>query len=82
MYGTVDTLGGSMAACFLDCRLYLCYGSTMTTLGCSQETIQTALQVEQPSSSRLIDMPYLRLLIDSAYAQGNVMFRRLFLGIP
>lgn len=54
----------------------------MTTLGCSQETIQTALQVEQPSSSRLIDMPYLRLLIDSAYAQGNVMFRRLFLGIP
>ena len=33
-------------------------------------------QVEQPSSSRLVDMPYLRLILDSDLV-GGIEFRRL-----
>lgn len=39
------------------------------------------MTVEQPSSSRLIEMPYLRLLLDSAYAEGRLHYKRFWLGL-
>ena len=38
------------------------------------------IEVEQPSSSRLIDMPWLRLIIDSIYVKPHTRFHRLLLG--
>ena len=40
----------------------------------------TLPQVEQPASSHLIQMPYLRMLIDSIYTKGTVNYQRLWLG--
>ena len=36
--------------------------------------------MEQPGSSKLVDMPYIRMLIDSDYLKGHVGIQRLRLG--
>ena len=37
-------------------------------------------EVEQPGTSTLIDMPYLRHIIDSDYVKPGMWFKRLWLG--